>query len=88
LSVHDLIRDWVVESASDLKALLTGGASTAAGLIMGAGVVPDVPSLLGHAITGVGLALPPTIGIANAFKERRPAKRADLFYLHELNRKI
>lgn len=85
LADHSLVRELAKRATSDVKALLTGGA----GVYMGVTATASLPTAA-TVLAGAALGTAPVMGQSawSTVDARRSAKRHELFYLYEMNRRL
>jgi hypothetical protein len=85
LADHSLVRELAKRATSDVKALLTGGA----GVYMGVTATASLPAAA-TILAGAALGTAPVVGQSAwaTADAHRTARRHDLFYLYETNRRL
>jgi hypothetical protein len=85
LSDHSLVRELAKRATSDVKALLAGGA----GVYMGVTAAASLPAAA-TVLAGAALGTAPVVGQSawTTADAQRAAKRHELFYLYETNRRL
>jgi hypothetical protein len=83
LADHGLVREIARHAETDMMTLLVGGT----GLLVG--VSAGLENWVSAAVAGVGASIHAGVrGARSASESRRTAKRTDLFYLYETNRRL
>lgn len=85
LADHSLVRELAKRATSDIKAFLTGGA----GVYMGLTATASLPTAA-TVLAGAALGTAPVVGQSAwaTTDARRSARRHELFYLYEANRRL